>query len=357
MYKVGIDTTSLRTGHASRGIGKYTKELIKALIVLKFDDIEIVPCENGFTSFSGDLDLHHYPYFDLFFPTLPLVKTKPTIVTVHDIIPLIFPDAYPCGIKGKLSYLFQEFSLKTVKSIITDSYCSKEDIVKYLKYPENKITTVYLAPSEIFQKLDGQEWKKDIVKKYNLPEKFVLYVGDVNWNKNLLTLARACKSIKTVLVIVGKQAVNEAFDKVHPENKPFVNFLNEFGKDTQVLRLGYVPDEDLVKIYNLATVYCLPSFYEGFGLSVLEAMACGTPVACSKIASLPEISGEAAIFFDPYNQEDLAISLNRLMRETSLRTTMINKGFLQAGKFSWKNTALETVKAYRQVLTRKGNDK
>lgn len=351
MFKVGIDTTSLRTGHASRGIGKYTNELVKALNALKLKDVEIIPCENGFTSSSFNLDLYHYPYFDLFFSTLPLIKKKPTLVTIHDIIPLLFPEAYPSGIKGKLSYLFQKVSLKTVKGIITDSNCSRDDIVKYLKYPENKITTVYLAPSDIFRKLDGWEWKKEIINKYSLPDKFVLYVGDVNWNKNLLILARACKDIGAVLIIVGKQAVNENIDKTHAENKPFAAFLDEFGHDPQIRRLGYVSDEDLVKIYNLASVYCLPSFYEGFGLSVLEAMSCGTPVACSKKSSLPEIAGDAAVFFDPDNREDLAKSLDRLISGKEFRDLMIKKGFHQAEKFSWEKTATETAKVYRQVLT------
>lgn len=352
MLKIGIDTTSLRTGHASRGIGKYTSGLVKALNALKLDDMEIIPCENGFTSSSVNLDLYHYPYFDLFFPTLPLIKKKPTLVTIHDVIPLLFPDAYPSGIKGKLNHIFQKVSLKTVKGVIADSNCSRDDIVKYLKYPENKITTVYLAPSDIFRKLDGWEWKKEIINKYSLPDKFVLYVGDVNWNKNLLTLARACKDIGTILVIIGKQAANDNIDKTHIENKPFAVFLDEFGLDPQIRRLGYVSDEDLVKIYNLASVYCLPSFYEGFGLSVLEAMSCGTPVVCSKTASLPEICGDAAIFFDPDNRKDLAKSLERLASEKKLRALMINKGFHQAGKFSWEKTASATAEVYRQVLTK-----
>lgn len=353
MYKIGIDLTPLKNAHASRGIGKYTNELLEAIKTLGLRDIEIAPYEKENCLKTNTFDLLHYPYFDLFFHTLPFKRKIPVVVTVHDVIPLLFPSAYPPGVKGKINHLLQKLSLRSVEMVITDSQNSKNDIVEHLQIPEPKIKVIYLAPSLIFQQLEKGNWEKDLRKKYQLPENFVLYVGDVNWNKNLISLANACKKIKNTLVIVGKQATNENFDKSHVENQPLLELLNKFGNDPQVRRLGYVPDEDLVKIYNLANVYCLPSLYEGFGLSILEAMACGCPVVCSNTSSLPEIGDEAIVKFDPKNVDDIANSLKSVLNNKNLEEELIRKGLGQVKKYSWKKTAIETTDVYRSILERK----
>ncbi|MDP3888608.1 MAG: glycosyltransferase family 1 protein [bacterium] len=349
--KIAIDISPLKNDHATRGIGFYTKNLVESLgqtseVKGKEVEIDLVESTKGLTKKH---DLVHYPYFDLFYPTLPLKKSAKTVVTIHDVVPLIFPKHYPPGLKGKIKLAIQKLSLSGVSAVITDSKVSKEDIIKYLSFPKDKIHVVYLAAGNEFRKIEEGKWKWEIQEKYNLPEKFVLYVGDVNWNKNVSGLAEACKRIEMPLVIVGKQAVEKYFDEFHPETQPLVQLIKLFGNDPNILRLGFIPDEDLVKIYNLATVYCQPSFYEGFGLPVLQAMSCGCPVVSSQTGSLQEIAGEAAIFVDPYKVEQIAGGLEKMTDEKT-RKEFVDEGFKQVKKYTWEKTAKEVIDVYKKVL-------
>lgn len=349
--KVAIDVSPLKSAHRFRGIGVYTKYLIEALQLVKRADFEMVLVEKG--EIPQDCDLIHYPYFDLFFLTLPLRRKKKTVVTIHDTTPLVFPEHYPPGIKGKLRFEAQKLVLRTVNGVITDSKSSKKDIAKYLNYPKEKIHVVSLAAADIFQPIKEGKKLDKVKKRYKLPNQFILYTGDVNYNKNILSLVKACKSIKVPLVIAGKQAVQKKFDKSHIENQPLVQLIKLHGKDPKVIRLGFVHHKDLVALYNLAIVYCQPSFYEGFGLPVLEAMACGTPVVTSKKASLPEIAGKAAVFVDPYDINDIANGLTAAINDEDLREDLIERGLKQAKKFSWRKTANETYKTYQKVVSKK----
>ena len=349
--RVAIDVSPLKSGHQFRGIGAYTKRLVEALQLIKVANFEMELIEKG--EIPKDCDLIHYPYFDLFFRTLPLMRKKRTVVTIHDTTPLVFPEHYPPGIKGRIRFGAQKLALKTVGGVITDSKNSRNDIAKYLNYSKEKIHIIYLAATDIFKPITDRRSLVTVKQKYHLPNQFVLYVGDVNYNKNILGLVKACKSIKTSLVIVGKQSVQKKFDKSHIENQPLVQLIKEYGKDQGVLRVGFVTGENLVGLYNLATVYCQPSFYEGFGLPILEAMACGTPVVTSRKASLSEIAGKAAVFIDPYDINDIANGLTVAIDDEDLREDLIERGLEQAKKFSWEKVANETYKVYQKVVERK----
>jgi len=338
--KVAIDISSLYSAHKTRGIGFYTKRLIQALRLIKGPDFSVRLIKQG--KIPQDVDLVHYPYFDLFLLTLPIKKIKPTVVTVHDLIPLVFPDKFPKGIRGWIKYQIQRQALRRVDAVITDSECSKKDIIKFIGFPKEKIYVVPLAPGKEFKKLE-------IKKKYSLPKIFALYVGDVNWNKNVEGLIKACAKIKIDLVLVGK-----AFrDKSLPETQAILRLIEELSLNNQTRILGFTPTEDLVAIYNLATVYCQPSFYEGFGLPVLEAMACGTPVVCSKTSSLPKVVGDAAVFVDPNDYKSIAEGIMKLMENKKLYEGLREQGRRRARKFSWEKTAKETVKVYHEVVKRK----
>lgn len=346
--KVGIDVSPLKTSHKFRGIGSYTKSLVDALQLFKVPNFSIELIEKG--GVPVDCDLVHYPYFDLFQTTLPLIKKKKSIVTIHDVIPLVFPKNYPPGLRGKIKFSIQKLSLRGVKAVICDSKNSKKDIFKYLKYPKERIFVVYLAPEEIFKPIKSTILLRRIIVKYGLPRGFVLYVGDVNYNKNLLSLAKACKEIKIPLVIAGKQAAQKEFDQSHIENQPLVQLIKLYGTDPEVIRLGFVPEKDLVIIYNLATVYCQPSFYEGFGLPVLEAMVCGTPVVASNQSSLPEVTGKAAILVDPYDIKEMTTKLKKVIGSRDLQKELSQQGLIQAKKFSWEKVARETYEVYQKVV-------
>jgi len=351
--KVAINTSPLKNENRYRGIGIYTEQLVKSLGLLSASDFFCRLVEDK--TIIEDDDLIHYPFFDPFFLTLPLKKAKPTVVTIHDVIPLIFPEYYPPGIKGSLKLQIQKFSLKSVKAVITDSENSKRDIVKYLNYPQEKIYVVPLAPSQVFKPITNQRTLDNLKKKYQLPENFILYVGDVNYNKNIPGLIKAFAKFDKVnkadknnkekisLVLVGKAFVDEKL----AENKEIKKLINSLKLDKKVIRLGWLPDKDLVALYNLASVYCQPSFYEGFGLPVLEAMACGCPVVAANVSSLPEICGQAAIMVEANDIDDMIKGLaEALRRKEELR----EKGFQQVKKFNWQKTAQKTYEVYQKVV-------
>jgi glycosyltransferase involved in cell wall biosynthesis len=346
--KIALDITPLSSGHKVRGVGSYTENLIKAL--KNYDQ------QNSYIFFTRgeklpkNIDLVHYPYFEPFFLTLPLRKEFPTVVTVHDLIPLVFPDKFPAGIRGKIKWEIPKFSLKTARVIITDSESSKKDIMRFTGIDDRKIHVVYLAPAPEFRQLAAGSWQLEIRRKHNLPEKFILYVGDATWNKNLPRLIEAAKKIRIPLVMVGKALVESNFDKDNPWNQDLIKVQKLADENKQIIRPGFVLTEDLVALYNLATVFVMSSIYEGFGLPVLEAMACGLPVVTSNTSSLSEICGEAAVMVDPYSINSIAEGIEKVIKDKKIREELIKKGFEQAKKFTWEKTVKETVAVYKKVL-------
>lgn len=350
---IGIDISPLKTGHQFRGTGSYTDNLVKAF--KKYDH------RNKYKLFvRGELlpknvDLTHYPYFEPFFLTLPLRKPVPTVVTVHDLTPLVFPDHFPRGLRGEIKWQIQRLALKGVKAIIADSECSKKDVAKFTGISEEKIFVVYLAAGEGFKKVQSSSasWQikvQSLRKKYNLPEKFALYVGDVAWNKNLPRLVEAVKKINISLVMVGKALVEKDFERNNPWNQDLVKIWKLCEGDEKVIRLGFTPTQDLMMIYNLATVFTMPSIYEGFGLPILEAMSCGCPVVTTKESSLPEVAGSAALYVDAFSVESIARGICEVFNNKKLSEDLTRYGYIQAKKFSWEKVARQTCGVYEKVL-------
>jgi len=344
MAKIALDMTPTLNANKYRGVGRYTSNLIGAL--KRYDKLnEYILCSRN--QKLPSVDLIHYPYFDLFFLTLPIFKRVKTIVTVHDVIPLIFPQNYPVGIKGKLRFEIQRMSLKSVNAIITDSCQSKEDILKYLRISKEKIFVVHLAADPIFKPLSESEAKK-LTKKYSLPSKFVLYVGDINYNKNIPRLLEAVKKVGCNLVLVGMAFKNEDIF----QTKEILSLIIKFNLEKKVWRLGYVGNSELCGLYNLADAYIQPSLYEGFGLVIVEAMACGAVVACSDIPVHREVAGDGASYFDPKDENKIAEVLNRLFKADGDKLKLQKRESIgQAKKFSWQKTVRDTVKVYGRVLS------
>lgn len=360
--KIAIDSGPLTGGHKVRGIGAHTSELLRAL---RMPGVDFSKAD------LSKFDVLHYTSFHPFFVSLPWRKPKniKIVLTIHDLIPLIYPKHYPGGIKGNLRFLVQKLLIKkNVDAIITISETSKKDICRFLKVKPEKVNVIYLAPRKVFRRIADSE-KRIVGEKYNLPNEFVLYVGDVNYNKNIPNLIKACRIAKTSLVICGKQAfdietvgindlsslkgpkdwIRYLFGKPHPELAHYRELCGEFRENKKVLRLGYVPDEELVSIFSLASVYCQPSFYEGFGLPVLEAFACGTPVVASKTQALVEIVEDGALLADPYKPEEIAAQIVKVIEDEMIRKQLIKKGFTIAEKYSWEKTAKETLEMYEKV--------
>lgn len=349
--KIAIDVSpvskSSTSAHKIRGVGSYINLLVENLS--RFDkENQYVFVENK--NFPPDVDLVHYPYFDPFFITLPFHSSKKFIVTVHDLTPLVFPDHFPIGIRGKIKWLIQKSGLKKADLIITDSASSKKDIETIAGISGERIKVIYLAADPAFQKLDTKYWIPDTSRKFSLPENFLLYVGDATWNKNLPRLVEVVRKTKYKLVMVGKVWAGSQSDfSNHPWNKDLRFVLKQIENDEQFICLGFVPNEDLVKIYNIATALIMPSIYEGFGLPVLEAMNCGCPVITTKGGSLPEVTGDAALYIDPENRESIKEGIERIFSEPKLRDELSRKGLEQAKKFSIEKMMKDLINAYGET--------
>jgi glycosyltransferase involved in cell wall biosynthesis len=344
--KVAIDISPLQSGHKVRGVGFYLNYLKKELEKVSAGQFTFFTHRS---SVPKDVNVVHYPYFEPFFVTLPFFEQHKRVVTVHDLTPLVFPEHFPAGIKGNLSWQIQRLNLIRSDGIITDSFSSKKDIAKYTGMAEEKIHTIYLAAGEEFKEITIDSAKQKVLHKYNLPEKFVLYVGDVTWNKNLPRLIEAMKQINLPLVMVGKNLVQKDFDRTNPWNKDLIEVQKLTEEDSRFIKLGFVPTEDLVTLYNLANVFVFPSLYEGFGLPILEAMQCGCPVVTTKEGSLPEVAGEAAYYVDAYDVKSIAKGISEVFHSKKLQEQLSEKGKQQAKKFNWKKTAEETMQVYKKV--------
>lgn len=325
--------------HSSgRGIGVYTEQLKKSF--LKSKSLKLV---------DKDPDLIHYPFFDLFYHTLKLPQTEvPIVVTIHDIAPLVMSDRYPKGIRGSLNLLRQWLSLRKVSSIITDSESSKQDIQKYLYMPSEKVHVVPLAVNEIYKTKLNSKRLQEVQKKYQLPSKFILTVaGGPNPNKNLPMLAEVTERLEIPLVIVGSGLTKTVSMPVHPELIDLVRL----GVYPHLIKTGYVPDEDLLAMYQLATLYVQGSLYEGFGIPLLEAMTVGCLVSSSRKSSLPEVYYDEAITFNPKSVTSVQKAITKALNlSPSQKMDHIKKGQLRAGEFSWQKVAQETVSVYEKNL-------
>ncbi|NMC36428.1 glycosyltransferase family 4 protein [Candidatus Beckwithbacteria bacterium] len=344
--KVALQISATKSDHQFRGIGFYTKYLATSLEKIADKDFELVT----FSEQIPKADLYHFPAFTPFFFNFPLQLVAKSVITIHDLIPLDFPEAYPSGIKGQLRWQIQRLLLPQAKHIITDSKASKQSILKHTSINQNKISVVYLGVNPDCKIINDQKQLTKIVKKFSLPREFVLYVGDLNWNKNVIALAQSCIDLSIPLVVVGKQALAKNFDPNHVEDQVALAFQKLAGQYHNLVRcLGYVENQDLVALYNLATMLVFPSKAEGFGLPVLDAMVCGCPVLTSSVSSLPEVGGDAVYYIDPFKKESLKKGLQTLWQDKKLRSKLSKKGLVQAQKFSWEKTAQEMVSIYRQV--------
>jgi glycosyltransferase involved in cell wall biosynthesis len=342
-----IDTSPLNTGHAMRGIGTYTRLLTEHLE--KQPHVAVCRSETEQAA-QFKPDLIHYPYFDLYFNTLPMLKKRPTVVTIHDVIPLKFRSYYPVGIKGKATLIKQRTALRSVAAIITDSEASKADIIKHLHVSPKKIHVVYLAANPEMQAASEQDIRR-VRRAYKLPQNYVLYVGDINYNKNIPQLIKATRFLPSTVKLV---AVGKNF---HPHDIPEWQWI-----ETQLAlsdvegRVKFITDvqanatADLAAIYSGALCYVQPSLYEGFGLPVLEAMQSKTPVVVANNSSLPEIAGDDAVYVET-TAEGIAEGINTVLDwSASQRNQVISNAYAWSQRFSWDQVAQETVVIYNQVL-------
>lgn len=278
---------------------------------------------------------------------LPIFAPIRSAISVLDISYVRFPELFQ---KSDLNQLtkWTRYSVKKAKGIFTISQASKDDIIKEYGVSEDRVTVTYPGIKEGLRINDKGLSMDALGKKYNIKNDYILFVGTLQPRKNIARLIEAFSKIDKPsldLVVVGKKGwkfeeILAAPEKFRVENK--VKFLES------------VTDEDLPAFYKNAVCFVLPSLYEGFGLPVLEAMKYGCPVVTSNVSSLPEAGGNAALYINPLDVDDIAKNLESIIQNSELRKELIKKGYEQAKKFSWEKTARETLKALEGLM---GNDK
>jgi glycosyltransferase involved in cell wall biosynthesis len=272
------------------------------------------------------------------------IKGK-SVITIHDLAYMKFPESTSDKIYKHHSK-WVPYSARKCDHIIADSEQTKFDIVELLGIPEYKISVIPLAADDQFMPLAEYEYLP-ITRSYHLPERYILFVGTLEPRKNLLGLLKSYLLLKQntnlteKLVIVGAKGWKYS---------PMFDFIHENGLESDVIFMGYIEDDHLPAIYNGATVFVMPSIYEGFGIPILEAMSCGVPVIGSNVSSIPEVIDSYGILASPTAYEDWASQMYRLLSDESLRTAYSKLSLERASHFSWEFTARATKQVYQDVL-------
>jgi glycosyltransferase involved in cell wall biosynthesis len=373
-HRIGIITYGLDRPLA--GIGRYTLELIQAFNDLNSSDDMVLLCAGGLGPLKDKVAL---PWVSLpgcrLLPGLltwgnvvirqavkrynlqlihtlssmpPFLLLDPHIrkvVTTHDVFALSIP-----GYSSQLDTIMYRYWLPRVlpdmDAIITVSGQSQQDILKYLHPPRERVHIIPYGVRHIFQPFSAAEARAHVTQRLHITRPYMLYVGALTRRKNIETalkaFAQVCAAFPDMLfVLAGPQSWQAT---------PIASLVQQLGIAEHIHLTGPLTDDDLPALYNGADLFVFPSLYEGFGLPVLEAMACGTPVITSNVSSLPEVAGNAALLVDPYNVDELAGAIRRILSDPALAADLRAKGLERARQFSWERTAQETLEVYRNIL-------
>ncbi len=290
-----------------------------------------------------NIDIFHSPA-----STIPLAYSKKAVVTIHDLAIYHNPDWFPKGQKFSTRVAVPQ-TIKKAKKIIAVSEYTKKDLIKYFKVQEDKVAVIYngVEPKKDIDDVKTED-RKIVKDKYEIKQDFILFVGTVQPRKNIEGLISAFDSLRSTKIFENYQLVIAGGKGWKYE--PVYNLVRELALTKKVIFTDYVTKKDKWSLLNAASLFVFPSFYEGFGLSILEAMQQGTPVITSKVTSMPEVLGDAGILADPYDVKDIAKAIKKVLNNDALREELINKGYQQAKKFSWKKCAKETLQVYREIF-------
>jgi glycosyltransferase involved in cell wall biosynthesis len=276
----------------------------------------------------------------------PLLTRRPSVVTVHDLAFLIYPEQYP-GAKQRYLNLLTRRSVERAEYVISVSANTRVDVLRHYRVHPERVIVIPNGVEPELAPVEGHGGIQALRERHRLPEQFILFVGTLQPRKNLVGLLRAYARLKETLdwplVVVGAKGWLYA---------PVFDEARALGIADRVIFAGYADQPTLRLWYSAATIFVYPSLYEGFGLPVLEAMGCGTPVVTSATSSLPEVAGDAALTIDPTDAGALAAALDRLIQDAALRSELRQRGLARARQFSWERTARETSDLYRQAACR-----
>ena len=393
LLRIGVDARFY--GPVGKGLGRYVQEVVDNVLLINQDngnEFEFVvflgpdnfdqfACSNPLVSKrkialswyswreqlffpfiikKEKIDLMHYPHFNV-----PIFCPVAFVVTIHDLILTRFSSRRASMLPASFYWLKQlayrliiKIAVKRARRIITVSKFTKDDIVKQLGVSAEKIVVTYEGVANL--SLNKTPAKRvsvidtDILKKYDISKPYLLYVGNAYPHKNLIKFLEVFNNLRLQhpdfnisLVMVGK---DDYFYQRVKQTAKKLNLWHKGAASSIVLFPGYVPDVDLEILYRRARLYVFPSLYEGFGLPPLEAMSQSCPVISSNQASLPEILGQAAAYFNPYDEKDMQIKLSALINDPDKRRELSLKGLEHIKVFDWYKCALETLGVYRQAL-------
>ena len=292
------------------------------------------------------VDVLHVPYW-----APPAFHSTPTVVTIHDLIPLLLPE-YSGGLLGRLYTALVSRTARRTDLILTDSDTSRQDILLRLHVPPERVRRVWLAASHDYRPVRDETILRKVFSKYHFPDRFFLYLGGFDIRKNVGTLLAAWKAYAeksqspVPLVVAGK--LPEADSDFTPDPR---RQAEELGIRDGVVFPGWVAEEDKPAVYSAALAFAFPSRYEGFGLPVLEAMACGTAVLASDASSLPEVVGNAGVLLPPGDISAWSDALGRIDADKAWRKKLEDAALSQSARFSWEKAALETAQAYEAACS------
>lgn len=282
--------------------------------------------------YSDKNSLFHSPSF----VSSPFIRCN-MVMTIHDLNHIRFPQYYTILHKYYYKYIVKSAAKKCGK-ILTVSNFSKKEIIDWLKCDEDKVIVTYNGIDDKFRIIEEKEILRKAKIKYKLPDKFILYIGNLKPHKNVETLIKSISLIDSdiKLIINGKP------------NESLMQIINEYNLKEKVQFIGYVNDEDLPTLYNLSEMFIFPSLYEGFGLPPLEAMACGCPAIVSNTSSIPEVVGDGAFLVNPNNEKEIANYINTILHNSLIKKDIVSKGLNRVKYFSWEITGKQTKEIYEQ---------
>ena len=390
-FRIGLDTSALQAGfkdHAMRGIGRYVSNLERALKNLRQDQIELATftqdqllghklnfCANllprARTIFRQQVLLplrlrfgSELPFDALHFPAhmdVPIVNSQDFIVTVLDLIPLIFRDLYRPArlpVRYDLARWIERKAIQNATLVICISECTASDVERLLHVPRERIAVTPLGVDQKFL-----EERKGAVNRAQLFGEFgldpglphLLYVGGIDQRKNVGFMLEVLAELKCHYRTAGKPVPRLIMAGAIDTDRQYPGLLAQIRRldlQHECVMLGFVSDEKLSQLYAAADLFFFPSLYEGFGLTPLEAMACGAAVASSNASSMPEVLGDAALYFDPRSVEQGARAVISVLDNENLCKEFGRKGRERAKLFSWERTAQLTISAYKQLASK-----